>query len=529
MPEATSASQAVVDLVKHRFSLAWRSWREGLSVAFGVVLGADCGVIVLGSEQSRRCRNDFVWADKLDQRMAWAPSICQAGEEGLGWKNTWSGRLIRGGFREVELWGRKELLSRARGQGKLLDWDGGVESRNYLEMSIETRWGGLVFSSSEEYHSLETPVLTPSAFQKETSHHQAEASQHSGDESAPGCPASRQEQDLHHKEYSGLCQSVPWISATPLAHGSARVPAVALDHSSPQPYPPEMMFHNYTPGEVCGVPLALRNRDKDYFHQLLCTTEREEFIVPVWAIDARAILDFPGLLDFSLSGQVQHPEDSAGWKPGQLLPAEHPELKLMLGLAELASLDPPLGMFCLGSAGAWLRPGPRWKLLIFNTSNADDEDAVSSVDSNQSRTDYVDTAHSKTELSQASSMGVLSSPTLVPAFWPYTPFPGPLPSQAGKCSCWRIEPSKGVVSTKSGVSVTVTANVADTKKFQDKVKLFIENSHMNFIPICAVGTGTTIATDKLFTPELKLGSCFRQKTAPTSPVSSAKSSFSPSE
>lgn len=49
MPEATSGSQAVVDLVKHSFSLAWRSWREGLSVAFGVVLGADCGMMVLGA------------------------------------------------------------------------------------------------------------------------------------------------------------------------------------------------------------------------------------------------------------------------------------------------------------------------------------------------------------------------------------------------------------------------------------------------------------------------------------------------
>lgn len=47
-----------------------------------------------------------------------------------------SGRLICGGFREVELWGRKEFLSRARGQGKLLNRDGGVVSRNYLEMSI---------------------------------------------------------------------------------------------------------------------------------------------------------------------------------------------------------------------------------------------------------------------------------------------------------------------------------------------------------------------------------------------------------
>ncbi|NWS89933.1 HYDIN protein, partial [Toxostoma redivivum] len=38
---------------------------------------------------------------------------------------------------------------------------------------------------------------------------------------------------------------------------------------------------------------------QDYFHQFLCITEREELIVPILAIGARAILDFPGQLDFS--------------------------------------------------------------------------------------------------------------------------------------------------------------------------------------------------------------------------------------
>uniref|UniRef100_U3JX52 HYDIN/VesB/CFA65-like Ig-like domain-containing protein n=1 Tax=Ficedula albicollis TaxID=59894 RepID=U3JX52_FICAL len=116
------------------------------------------------------------------------------------------------------------------------------------------------------------------------------------------------------------------------------------DHSSIQPCPPEVVFQNYSSGEVCEVPVVLRNRDKvshlvkvtlesspyfqlvgpsdasrkvppglsmtvhvlftpgenkDYFHQLLCITDREEFTVPIRAIGARAILDFPGQLDFS--------------------------------------------------------------------------------------------------------------------------------------------------------------------------------------------------------------------------------------
>ncbi|NXQ53654.1 HYDIN protein, partial [Anthoscopus minutus] len=39
---------------------------------------------------------------------------------------------------------------------------------------------------------------------------------------------------------------------------------------------------------------------QDYFHEVICTTEREKFIVPIWAIGARGILDFPDQLDFSV-------------------------------------------------------------------------------------------------------------------------------------------------------------------------------------------------------------------------------------
>ncbi|XP_068883105.1 hydrocephalus-inducing protein homolog isoform X4 [Aphelocoma coerulescens] len=88
----------------------------------------------------------------------------------------------------------------------------------------------------------------------------------------------------------------------------------------------------------------------------------------------------------------------------------------------------------------------------------------------------------------------LSNQTDIPAtFWA---------EMAGKRSCWRIEPSKGVVPPKSEVSVIVTANLDDTEKFQDKVKVFIENSHIDTIPVQAVGTGSTIVTDKPFAPAL---------------------------
>ncbi|NXK09844.1 HYDIN protein, partial [Herpetotheres cachinnans] len=119
---------------------------------------------------------------------------------------------------------------------------------------------------------------------------------------------------------------------------------VDLEQSLFQPFPSEVVFQSYVPYEVYEVPVILRNKDKvprlvkvtlesspyfklvsqdavcrkvapgmpstfrivftpdenkDYFHQLICITEREKFIVPIRAIGARAILDFPDQLNFS--------------------------------------------------------------------------------------------------------------------------------------------------------------------------------------------------------------------------------------
>lgn len=38
---------------------------------------------------------------------------------------------------------------------------------------------------------------------------------------------------------------------------------------------------------------------QDYDHQLVCITEREKFVIPVRAIGARALLDFPDEVLFS--------------------------------------------------------------------------------------------------------------------------------------------------------------------------------------------------------------------------------------
>ncbi|XP_057890447.1 hydrocephalus-inducing protein homolog [Melospiza georgiana] len=169
---------------------------------------------------------------------------------------------------------------------------------------------------------LKADSLTPSAFQKEMSLSTKQRLARAKKLSLPQVVQPQDKPGTSHHKFS----------------------AAAPEQRSFQPCPPEVVFQNYSPGEVCEVPLVLRNRDKvphlvkvtlksspyfqlvgpndvcrkvppglyttvrilftpgqrkDYFHQLLCTTESEEFIVPVWAIGARAILDFPDQLDFS--------------------------------------------------------------------------------------------------------------------------------------------------------------------------------------------------------------------------------------
>lgn len=43
---------------------------------------------------------------------------------------------------------------------------------------------------------------------------------------------------------------------------SLQFSAAAPEQRSFQPCPPEVVFQNYSPSEVCEVPLVLRNRDK---------------------------------------------------------------------------------------------------------------------------------------------------------------------------------------------------------------------------------------------------------------------------
>ncbi|XP_077028979.1 hydrocephalus-inducing protein homolog [Agelaius phoeniceus] len=123
-----------------------------------------------------------------------------------------------------------------------------------------------------------------------------------------------------------------------------KLPSVPPKQSSFQISPPEVVFQNFDTCDVCEMTLSLMNKDKvpqvvkvsmesspyfqlvspndayravppgasapvrirfspdenkDYCHELVCITARERIVVPIRAIGARAVLDFPAQLDFS--------------------------------------------------------------------------------------------------------------------------------------------------------------------------------------------------------------------------------------
>lgn len=127
---------------------------------------------------------------------------------------------------------------------------------------------------------------------------------------------------------------------------------VEIDVPLFQPFPSEVIFQSYKPFETYSVVVSMRNNDKvarrirvlspespyftvtcsktngtkmapgmeakfnvtftpeeckDYACELVCVTEREKFVVPVRAIGARALLDFPDEVDFGACA-VKHTE-----------------------------------------------------------------------------------------------------------------------------------------------------------------------------------------------------------------------------
>ncbi|NWW71878.1 HYDIN protein, partial [Climacteris rufus] len=84
---------------------------------------------------------------------------------------------------------------------------------------------------------------------------------------------------------------------------------------------------------------------QDYFHQLLCSTDREEFIVPIRAIGARAILDFPDELDFSVC-----PVKSSNRKTLLVRNVGALEARYQLSTQRPFSVTPAVGTLGIGDA-----------------------------------------------------------------------------------------------------------------------------------------------------------------------------------
>ncbi|XP_038004430.1 hydrocephalus-inducing protein-like [Motacilla alba alba] len=64
---------------------------------------------------------------------------------------------------------------------------------------------------------------------------------------------------------------------------------------------PSDVYHIVPPGGSARVHIRFTpGENKDYSHELVCLTAKEKIIVPIRAISARAILDFPDQLDFSV-------------------------------------------------------------------------------------------------------------------------------------------------------------------------------------------------------------------------------------
>ncbi|KAL6479129.1 hypothetical protein MHYP_G00125620 [Metynnis hypsauchen] len=166
--------------------------------------------------------------------------------------------------------------------------------------------------------------------------------------------------------------------------------ALDLDQPFFQSYPSEIVFQNYMPSETYEVPLVLRNNDKiprfvkvveedslyfkvvspvdvynkvapgmactftvlftpeenkDYSHRLICVTEREKFEVPIRAIGARAILDFPDHIHFPLC-----PVKCSSQKTLLVRNIGNGEANFQLSTQSPFSVEPPVGTLGVGES-----------------------------------------------------------------------------------------------------------------------------------------------------------------------------------
>ncbi|XP_069113582.1 hydrocephalus-inducing protein homolog isoform X2 [Argopecten irradians] len=78
-------------------------------------------------------------------------------------------------------------------------------------------------------------------------------------------------------------------------------------------------------------------------------------------------------------------------------------------------------------------------------------------------------------------------------------------------SVFHVEPSEGEIPAEKTLELTVTANLNDCVRFQDKLQVNFFESQVRHIPLTAYGQGTTIVSDPPLTPHLNLGPNFSNR------------------
>ncbi|XP_077982980.1 hydrocephalus-inducing protein homolog isoform X2 [Glandiceps talaboti] len=75
-------------------------------------------------------------------------------------------------------------------------------------------------------------------------------------------------------------------------------------------------------------------------------------------------------------------------------------------------------------------------------------------------------------------------------------------------SVWKVEPVEGIIPPEETMELTVTCNLDDCIRFQDKLAISFVNSQVRTVAVSAYGQGTTIVSDPPFTPAVDLGPHF---------------------
>ena len=100
-------------------------------------------------------------------------------------------------------------------------------------------------------------------------------------------------------------------SETTITDVYTQVPRLVKVSQEDSPYfkiiSPHNVGHKVGPGLPTTFKIQFTPEEKrDYYHEIVCITEREKFIVPIRAVGSRAILDFPDDVNFQLS-PVKYP------------------------------------------------------------------------------------------------------------------------------------------------------------------------------------------------------------------------------